>query len=593
MEQGGYKLPKLIIPFVGTAYKMPAVQLDNQNCINWYLTYDKEGKFPMALLPRPAFQLWSDDSSKQEVRAIYELNNVLYAVVNNSFRIYDNNGNYKEKGTLDTSLGRVKIISNDTQLFITDTQDGYVYQLVKSATRKVGEFFKIREASSSIGQPTFTGSGLDDMSTSGTFIGEESKTYRIEIDSTGTGDNPDTFRWSDTDGDLWNAEKIIITAEDQTLNDGVIITFVHTSGHSLNDFWKFDATVDSAFYVPIIPAFQDGYGIYAKQVTNVWYISKIDDFSEVNATDFARTLPNNIVAAISVQEEVWFLCKTTSEIWYNTGEEEFPFQRRTNLVMNYGCAAPYSVAVGHNNILFWLASNKDGSFIIVNSIQYNISIISTEALNDELRNYEKVDDAVAWIMQWNGHIFYIITFPVADRTWAYDLITKTWGQWSTRQQNNFPSDNQYINSRWRANNYVFYNNKHLIGDYKTGNIYQLSNDVFTDNGETIVYERTTNVFQEKLNRICVYSIELDFEKGQGLTTGQGSDPAMMLQISRNGGITWGNELWRTSGEIGKYQQRIKWNRLGTARSHVVRLRVTDPVYNALLGAVAEIEDTGL
>jgi hypothetical protein len=588
-------MPRVSVPFVGTAYKMPALQLDSQNCINWYLVGDPQGKEPTALFPRPGLVQWSSGTADEEVRGLFTLNGVLYAVIGESFRIYDDNGAYSEKGTINSRTGNVRMVANDSQVFITDTKDGYVYQIIDSNNRTAGDFFKIENASSAIGPATFVGSGpLDDMETSGVYTGTTNKTYRVEIDSTGTGVNPDTFRWSDTDGNIWNATTVQITGGDQDLNDGVVITFQHINGHIQNDYWTFDTTTDSAFYVPIIPAYQDGYGVYAKQVSTRWYLSKEDDFAEVNALDFASAgaFPDDVVAIISVQEELWILCRITSEIWYNTGAQDFPFQRRANLVMNYGCAAPYSLAIGHNNILFWLARNRDGGFIIVNVIGYNIIIISTEALHAEIRSYSKVDDAIGWVTQWDGHIFYIITFPSADRTWAYDLITKTWSEWRSRRLNTQPSDNEYINGRWIANNYVFFNGKYLVGDYNSGEIHQLSSDVYTDDGEMVICERTTRVLANKLNRISIYSLEIDFERGRGLTTGQGSEPQIMLQVSKDGGITYGNELWRTASKIGQYKVRAKWNRLGTARAFVFRIRMTDPTYRVILGAVIDIEDLG-
>jgi hypothetical protein len=588
-------MPRVSIPFVGTAYKMPALQLDSQNCINWYLVGDPEGKEPTALFPRPGLVEWSTGTADEEVRGLFTLNNVLYAVIGESFRIYDGNGGFSEKGTINTRTGNVRMIANDSQLFITDTKDGYVYQIIDSNNRKADDFFRIENASSVIGSPTFVGSGpLDDMETSGVYTGTTDKTYRVEIDTTGTGANPDTFRWSDMDGETWNATNVQITGDDQNLNDGVIINFQHINGHSQNDYWTFQTTIDSAFYVPIIPAYQDGYGIYAKQVSTRWYLSKEDDFAEVNALDFASAgaFPDDVVAIISVQEELWLLCRITSEVWYNTGASDFPFERRANLVKNYGCRAPYSLAVGHNNILFWLARNRDGGFVIVNVIGYNISIISTEAIHAELRSYSRVDDAIGWVTQWDGHIFYIITFPTADRTWAYDLITQTWSEWRSRRLNTQPSDNEYINGRWIANNFVFFNEKYLVGDYNSGKIYQLSSEVYTDDGEMIICERTTRALADKLNRISIYSLEVDFERGKGLTTGQGSDPQMMLQVSKDGSITWGNELWRTASKIGTYKARAKWNKLGTSRVYTFRIRMTDPTYRVILGATVDIEDLG-
>jgi len=586
-------MPRTSIPFVGTAYEMPAVQLDKQNCINWYLVNDQDGKTPTALFPRPGLELWSSGAADEEVRGQFTLNNVLYVVVNDSFRIYDDLGGFSEKGKIDSRTGPVRMIANDSQIFISDARNGFVYQLVASASRAVGDFFRIDEASSLIGTPTFVGSGpLDDMTTSGTYTGGADRKYKIEIDSTGTGSTADTFRWSDVNGDTWNATGVLITGSDQTLNDGVVITFDHINSHAQNDYWTFDVTINSAFYVPVIPAYQDSYGIYAKEVSKRWYISAPDDFSQVNALDYAEAgaFPDNIVAIISIREELWLLCRITSEIWYNTGEQDFPFTRRSNLVMNYGCAAPYSLAVGHNNILFWVAMNRDGGFLIVNVASYQITMISTEALNAELRSYPTVEDAIGWVTQWDGHIFYIVTFPTADRTWAYDLITGTWSEWRSRRPATLPSDYEYINGRWLANNYVFFNGKHLVGDYNSGNIYQLSSDVYTDNGEIIICERTTRALAKTLNRVSLYSLEIDYERGKGLTTGQGSDPQMMLQVSRDGGITWGKELWRTASKVGEYQRRAKWNQLGSARVFVFRLRITDPIYRVILEAVADVED---
>src|SRR4030095_16074445 len=43
-------------------------------------------------------------------------------------------------------------------------------------------------------------------------------------------------------------------------------------------------------------------------------------------------------------------------------------------------------------------------------------------------------------------------------------------------------------------------------------------------------------------RGVVRRFELDLERGQGLATGQGSDPIVLLRLSRDGGQTWGEEI---------------------------------------------------
>jgi len=91
--------------------------------------------------------------------------------------------------------------------------------------------------SKTIGEITFTGSGLDDMSNGGLFTGFADVNYEVVIDGTGT---PDTFKWSD-DGGVTYTETVAITGSDQTLSNGVTIKFQATTGHTLADKWTFTA----------------------------------------------------------------------------------------------------------------------------------------------------------------------------------------------------------------------------------------------------------------------------------------------------------------------------------------------------------------
>ncbi len=74
---------------------------------------------------------------------------------------------------------------------------------------------------------------------------------------------------------------------------------------------------------------------------------------------------------------------------------------------------------------------------------------------------------------------------------------------------------------------------------------------------------------------------------------QGSDPAVMLDWSNDGGHTWSSESWALadagSGEIGDYSKRVIWNRLGSFRQRVFRVKITDPVKIRLIDAQIEVE----
>lgn len=89
--------------------------------------------------------------------------------------------------------------------------------------------------------------------------------------------------------------------------------------------------------------------------------------------------------------------------------------------------------------------------------------------------------------------------------------------------------------------------------------------------------------------IFLRRLELEFQRGEGLSDGQGSDPQIMLSISRDGGKTWGPEIWTSAGKQGEFQRRAIWRQLGRARNPVVRIVVTDPVFWSFQAAYFEGE----
>jgi hypothetical protein len=60
-----------------------------------------------------------------------------------------------------------------------------------------------------------------------------------------------------------------------------------------------------------------------------------------------------------------------------------------------------------------------------------------------------------------------------------------------------------------------------------------------------------------------------------------------LEISNDGGITFGPMLQRSLGVTGRRMQRIRWLRLGTAINRVFRIRCSDNVPFAIHSAAVD------
>jgi hypothetical protein len=95
---------------------------------------------------------------------------------------------------------------------------------------------------------------------------------------------------------------------------------------------------------------------------------------------------------------------------------------------------------------------------------------------------------------------------------------------------------------------------------------------------------------ESNHKMQLGKMELLCQPGIGLSTGQGSDPQVMFQLSTNGGASFGYERWRSAGAMGNYQQRVTWNRNGSYRNAVGKIVVTDPVDWQFLKFIADIRE---
>lgn len=330
-------------------------------------------------------------------------------------------------------------------------------------------------------------------------------------------------------------------------------------------------------------SYVDGYHIFSRQDSGQWLISDLYEATSYEALDFAtaETYPDNLVRVFTDHREVWLFGTKSTEVWTNTGAADFPFQRISGTVLERGCAAAGSVAKLDNSI-FWLAD--DG--IVYRASGYTPVRVSTHAIEYALDGYQNLADAQAFCYSQEGHGFYCITFPPDDHTWVFDVST---GLWHERESED--ADGRSL-GRWRVASYAGAYNLHIVGDYLTNRLYQLDLDEGTENGVAIRRVAVSPVLHADTDRMTMARVEIEAEVGVGLSSGEGSDPQMMLEWSDDGGRTWSNEHWSSLGRRGRYMRRVRWHRLGQFRERYLRITCADPVKIAILGCQAEL-DRGL
>lgn len=336
----------------------------------------------------------------------------------------------------------------------------------------------------------------------------------------------------------------------------------------------------------------DGYFVFNQPNSQKIWITGLFEGTTIDALDFASAegSPDNIVGIIVDHREVWVFGNTSVEVWYNAGTADFPLERIQGAFNEIGCAAAYSIAKLDNG-LFWLGADARGRGIVYRSNGYTGQRISTHAIEWHIQRYGDISDAIGYTYQQDGHSFYVLVFPSANATWVYDVSTSAWHEraaWDTANG---------VFMRHRGNCQSSFNNEILIGDYQNGNIYAFDLSVYADNGSIQRWLRSWRALppgQNNLNRKAHHALQLDCESGVGLSSGQGSDPQVMLRWSDDGGNTWSNEHWNSMGRIGEYDRRVFWRRLGMTtklRDRVYEISGTDPVKIIIMGAELDMSDT--
>lgn len=601
--------------FVGAAYQMRSITTDCQQCINLYPDIDeagtaKEGEIG-ALMGTPGTSLFIELPTLP-VRGIWTAKKQqrTFAVGGNKFyEVMQGTPNtYLELGTLLTSEGAVGMNDNGIELVVVDGDNGYAYSFSEMSILPPAYDFTLVSGSATIGATyqnnaqTFTvlqtiSSGML-LQTTGT---GDPLASGILTKFSGTGDATIAFTgfaitsqapwlpnhaYSLGDTIIPTANGYIYRAIQAGTTDAFPPNFPTTRGATVSDgsvLWErtssFHEITDVGFLGSNIVAYQDGYFIFAQPNTNTVYTS--DNFATTfNALNFINlegsTAP--VLNIVSMHRNLYIGTSATVEIYYDAGiSPGFPFARINGAYMDQGLAAQFSLTQTANS-MFWLGRDSTGFGIVYMTADYQPKRISTFAVEEQFASYADISDAIAYTYTEGGHVFYVLNFPTAQKTWCYDIST---GLWHERAYN---SNGNLVMQLGVYHTFGF--DIHLVGSYTDGKIYQMSQNIYDDNGTVIIRKRVAPHIAKDMVRICYSSFQLDVQQGYGLDGGAipGSDPQCMLRFSDDGGRTWSNIKQASIGKIGQYKKRAIFRRLGQARDRVFELTISDPVFTALMGA---------
>ena len=298
-----------------------------------------------------------------------------------------------------------------------------------------------------------------------------------------------------------------------------------------------------------------------------------------------------------------------TELWNDVGLQLFPYQRNNALSIDYGCLNPATIAAT-DNVVMYLAGNELSGPQIMVTTGSEIKPVHTDGIDFLLTHLSSPESSSAFFFKQDGHLIYQITFydPKDNLTILYDFSTDKFYKACDQNQN------YHI-----AKEVVFFNNAYYFLSFNDGNLYQMDttfttfqtdketfeipriricppvrfpdSSYFVVNSGTFTMEMGTETFN--VSNQCSYLAE---ENGTVLTEEflpsptqepvslceenifdpfalrNAYQPRVDLNISTDGGYTFGSEISYPVNPIGDRKNRIVYWGLGAANDFTVQVR---------------------
>jgi len=297
----------------------------------------------------------------------------LYFVSGSELISITDGGSAASVGTLSTSGGQVTLVAGRDYLSLVDGTNGYFYSSTYSTFAQIKQF-------SAGNADTNTVNKLAD--TTATFI----------TDGVVAG----TIVYNTTDGTRGTVSAV---------DSETVLSIVNVSGV---DFDLFPLGTEAAYEVgtadfPTNPShitYLDGYFIVNKGSSDQFQISLTENPTAWAALDFAsaESSPDDILAHTANQKDLYLCGETTTQVYYNSRNADFPFDPYPNGVMQVGIEAKHSLVSTVHGI-FWLGRTREGEIRVIKARGLQPSVISSNDIDWQISQFSDVSDATPWIEQ--------------------------------------------------------------------------------------------------------------------------------------------------------------------------------------------------
>lgn len=273
----------------------------------------------------------------------------------------------------------------------------------------------------------------------------------------------------------------------------------------------------------------------------------------VDGLDFAtaENQPDRVLDALFINDMLILFGKETVEFWPNGSDEDLPFAPLEASVIEKGIRAT-GCATTYGSTFAWITNENqvcigdENTIVSNNGLQERIEASATASL-------------FSFIM--GGNEF--ICLQIDNETQVFNPRTGSWHEWKS-----------YGQSRW----IVSCHSGGVLGSEIDGRTLVFS-EGHVDLGGPLERMWTAG-FPINSGGVKVSNLMTRVNVGQTpFLTGDYAEPQIEMQLSRDGGQTWGRWRAKSLGQQGRYRTDVQWRALGLASrpSFLARFRVTDPI----------------
>jgi hypothetical protein len=351
---------------------------------------------------------------------------------------------------------------------------------------------------------------------------------------------------------------IVDNGTELAIHGGGIIGYVYSGG-----------VISTPLNLPDVShvAYIDGYFVWTIANSDQFIISGLNAGTVYDPLDVATVEgdPDHLVGAVNSHRELLFPGTDTFEVWYDSGDADFPFARQGNAFIERGCIDKDSMAKLDNTV-FFIGNDR----ICYRLDGYQPVRVSTHSIEFKLAQ-------ASWFRAFTytqeGHTFYCLNTDVGS--FCYDMATQAWAERIS-----------FGRSNYRVGCAVTAYDQTIFGDNATGRLYTPDLDAYDEDGDPMPVIIELPTIEGKRERVTIYAFEAHCETGVGNSAV--SDPQIIMQYSRDGGRNWCNEMFRSMGAVGQYLTRAVWRPNVEFRQLQIRLTLPDKVRRLVISYFADI-----